>query len=120
MGFLKGLFGGGIDGITKIAEEWIDTDMESAEAKTLMVKALDPNGKMRRDISSRVSKMYMIYIYLTATLVLAQAFDLGDPVQVKMAIDNLTDLFVPITSMFTLIVGASFGVNGVNSVKEKG
>ena len=109
--------GGIVDGVTKVAEEWIDTDMESAEAKTLMVKALDPNGRMRRDISRKVSQMYMVYIYVTAVLVLSQSFGIGEPEQVAIAINSLTDLFVPITAMFSSIVLASFGVNGVNANK---
>ena len=38
---------------------------------------------------------------------------------VKLAIGSLTDLFIPITTMFTAIVGASFGVNGLNASKGK-
>ncbi len=111
------LFGGSVvTGVSEIAKEWITTDYESAEAKALMVKTLDPNGGMRRDISNKVSSMYVIYIMLTMVLVLAQSFSLGDPVQVALAITTLTELFVPITTMFTAIVGASFGVqyNNIN------
>jgi len=115
----KWLTGGVTNSITEIAKEWIDTDKESAEAKTLMVKALDPNGHMRRDISAKVSTMYQIYIYVTAVLVITQAMGWGDTEGLKLAITNLTSLFIPITTMFTAIVGASFGVNGLNVNKEK-
>ena len=74
---------------------------------------------MRRDISRKVSQMYMVYVYLTGVLVLCQSFGVGEPEQVKTAIKSLTDLFVPITTMFTAIVGASFGVNGMNAHKGK-
>jgi len=119
MGLLSFLTGGVVDGVTEIAKEWIDTDKESAEAKTLIVKALDPNGRMRRDISQKVTQMYMVYIYMTVVLVLAQSFQVGDADNVTKAIKSLTDLFVPITAMFSAIVGASFGVNGLNASKGK-
>jgi len=113
------LFGGGVvSAVEGIAKEFIETDMESAEAKALMVKTLDPNGLMRRDISSKVSNAYMIYLGVVMILVVCQSFDVGNPKQVAEAIDSLTELFVPITSMFTAIVGASFGVNGLNSYKQ--
>ncbi len=118
MGIFSFLTGGVVEGVTKIAEEWIDTDKESAEAKSIMVKTLDPNGVMRREISRKVSQMYMVYIYLTALLVLAQSFGIGETEGVATAIDSLTDLFIPITTMFTAIVGASFGVNGLNATKS--
>ncbi len=111
--------GGAVKAIENIATEFITTDMESAEAKALMVKTLDPNGLMRRDISSKVSTAYMVYLFITMMLVLCQSFDIGNAVQITLAIKSLTDLFVPITSMFTAIVAASFGVNGINSHKGK-
>ena len=119
MGFLN-LFGGGVvSAVESIATELIETDKESAEAKAIMVKTLDPNGLMRRDISVKVSNMYIVYVMLTMVLVLLQSFDIGDTEGVKTAISSLTDLFVPITTMFTAIVGASFGVNTMNSYKGK-
>ena len=119
MGFFD-MFGGSVvSGITDIAKEMIETDKESAEAKALMVKTLDPNGAMRRDISNKVSSMYVIYIILVMILTLLQSFDIGSTEGVKLAIVNLTDLFVPITTMFTAIVSASFGVNVSNNFKDK-
>jgi hypothetical protein len=116
-GLLKGT--GVVDSITKLGMELIETDKESAEAKAILYKSIDPNGKMRRDISSRVTSMYSVYIGLTMVLVLASAFDVGDPKQVQAAVTNLTDLFTPITAMFGAIVGASFGTNVSNNWKDK-
>ena len=119
MGFFS-LFGGDVvKSVEKIATEFIETDMETAEAKSLMVKTLDPNGLMRRDISMKVSNMYIIYVLITMVLVIMQSFDWGDTVGVTTAITSLTNLFIPITTMFTAIVGASFGVNGLNASKGK-
>jgi len=120
MNWLSNILGGGVvKSIENIATEFIETDMESAESKALMVKTLDPNGLMRRDISQKVSSAYMVYLFITMLLVLCQSFSIGNTEQIKEAIDSLTDLFIPITSMFTAIVGASFGVNGLNSHKGK-
>ena len=113
----------GFDTVAKsiegIAKEWIETDSEKAEAKALMVKTLDPNGLMRRDISSKVSTMYVGYVLIMVILTIFQAFGWGHISDMKMAIDNLTSLFVPITAMFTAIVGASFGTNAMNIHKGK-
>lgn len=117
MSWLSGVFGLGST-IEKIATEWIETDREKAEAQTVMLKALDPNGKMRRDISKIVSRLYAFYIVTTTLLIFMHSFDLaGDGAE--MAIKSMTDLFVPITTLFTIIVSASFGVNGINSMKGK-
>lgn len=114
------IFGGGIVGaIENVAMEMIETDKESAEAKAVLIKTLDPNGIMRRDISSTVRNLYSVYILLAMTLLLAQAFGVGEPAQVALAVNNITDLFVPITAMFSAIVGASFGVNGLNAHRDK-
>ena len=118
-------------GVTKsienVAIEWIETSQDKAEAKAVLVKALDPNGKMRRDISRTVCGLYTSYIVLTALLVLLQAFDLSTVVvvggesfrSVDLAVTSLTQLFAPITTLFGAIVTASFGVNGMNSAKDK-
>ena len=117
------MFGFGINEVAKsvesIAKEWIETDKDKAEAGALMVKTLDPNGLMRRDISQKVSIAYMTYLGIGAILIVLQAFNIGDAVQVKLAFDNLTEHFLPITGMFSAIVGASFGVNGLNTNKGK-
>ena len=120
MSFLASLFGGGIvKSIENIALEAIETNVEKAEASTIMLKALDPNGAMRRQISQTVSSLYVMYIMIMMVLLLLQAFQWGNTEGVEKAIANLADLFIPITTSFTAIVGASFGVNGMNSYKGK-
>jgi len=127
LGFLSNIFGGGIvKSVENVAKEWIDTPIEKAqgnkidaEAKALFIKTLDPNGLMRRDISRKVSIAYLVYLFTVMALVLCQSFEIGDVDNVKQAINSLTDLFVPITTMFTAIVGSSFGVNITNSLKGK-
>lgn len=115
-----------IKSVENIATEWIDTDKEKAEAKTIMVKALDPNGLMRRQISLTVSRLYSLYIIITLLLLIAQAFNLS-PILVKdgievaavdLALNNVKELFIPITTLFGAIVSASFGVNGLNTLKN--
>jgi len=120
MEFLTNLFtGGAVKSIENIAKEWIDTPEEKAKASTLMLKTLDPNGLMRRQISLTVSNMYVMYILIMMLLVILQSFGWGDTEGIKTAINSLKDLFIPITTSFTAIVGASFGVNGMNSYKGK-
>ena len=76
MGWLASLFGGGgaVKAIENIASEWITTDMESAEAKVLMVKTLDPNGLMRRRLSERVTDLYTLYILTALMLLIFESF----------------------------------------------
>ncbi len=117
-GFLTSLFSSGIVGsVERVALEAITTDKESAEAKTIMLKALDPNGKMRRDLSRFSCKAYGFYLVSTTILVFLHSFGVGDVAASKTAIDAMTELFLPITTAWGGIVGASFGVNGVNSYK---
>lgn len=111
--------GGATKAIADIATEWIDTDKESAEAKAIMVKTLDPNGKMRRDLSRFSSVMYGFYLLSTTVLLYMVAFEVGDSAGAERASVMMTDLFLPITTAWGSIVGASFGVNGLNSVKGK-
>ena len=121
MSFLGKLFGGSgvIKSIENIASEWIETDMEDAQAKVLMVKTLDPNGKMRRDLSKRVADLYTLYIVVSLALLAFEFFGLGDPVITAAATAKIITLFIPITSLFTIIVSASFGVNWMNSKNGK-
>lgn len=120
MAFLGKLFGSGIvDSVERIALEYIETDKETAEAKSMLVRVLDPNGKMRRQLSAFASKAYGCYLTVTMILILAHAFGLTDPAQSKEAIDAITDLFLPITASWASIVAASFGVNAANVVKGK-
>jgi len=113
------LFGGSVvDGVAEVAKEWIETDKESAEAKAIMVKTLDPSGKMRRQLSTDVTQMYKVYIYLALFLILFQSSGYGGE-YVASAINNIKDLFLPITTLFGSIVTASFGVNAMNVHKGK-
>ena len=111
--------GGAFKSIENIASEWIETDMESAEAKVLMVKTLDPNGKMRRDLSSRVTDLYTIYIAVTLILLILESCGFGNQTAIATATVKVTALFAPITTLFGVIVSASFGVNYVNTKSGK-
>jgi hypothetical protein len=118
LGFLgKLLSGGAVSAIENVALEAIETDKESAEAKALFVKTLDPNGKMRRELSLFASMAYGFYLVSTTVLIFMVAF--MESTQAGQAAGMMTDLFLPITSAWGAIIGASFGVNGVNSVKGK-
>lgn len=115
---LMSLFSGGMfSSIEKIALEYIETDKESAEAKALLVKTLDPNGKMRRGLSRFASMAYGFYLINTTVFLYMVAFNLGDVVGASKAAEMMTDLFLPITTSWAAIVSASFGVNGLNSSK---
>jgi len=120
MGFFSKLLSGGVVGsVERIASEFIETDMESAEAKALFVKTLDPNGKMRRDLSRFACWAYGFYLVSTTVLIFMHSFGIGDPTNSKTAMDAMTELFLPITGSWAGIVSASFGVNGVNSFKGR-
>ena len=120
MTFLSSLFSSGIVGsVERLASEAIETDKESAEAKALFVKVLDPSGKMRRDLSKFACTAYGFYLVATTILIFMHSFDVGNPLQSREAIDAMTDLFLPITTAWGSIVTASFGVNGVNSYKGR-
>jgi hypothetical protein len=120
MGFLASLFSGGIVGsVEKIASEFIETDLESAEAKALMIKTLDPNGKMRRDLSRFACRAYGFYLVSMVVLSMMVAFGYGDAEGATLATNMMKDLFLPITTAWAGIVGASFGVNGMNAHKGK-
>ena len=128
---IASFFSGGIvKSIESVALEFIETDKESAEAKAVMIKALDPNGKMRRDQSNNVGKMYKFYLISTAAMILAELFYcmiMGDKLietdHVLAALSNatskMTELFVPITTLYGAIVTASFGVNYANVKQNK-
>lgn len=119
LGFLGKIFGSGVVGsIERIASEAIETDMESAEAKSLFIKTLDPNGAMRRDLSRFACTAYGFYLTATTVLIMLHSFSVGDPVQSREAIEAMTDLFMPITTAWGTIVTASFGVNATNTMKR--
>lgn len=121
------LTGGLVKAVESVAKEWIDTPKETAEANALMIKTLDPNGLMRRQISLTVSILYSMYVIIALVLLLLQAFDITpiimrDGVEyraVDNAIESIKELFTPITTLFGVIVSASFGVNSLNTVKNK-
>ena len=120
---ILGFFSGGtMKSIENIASEWIETGAEEAEAKTIMIKALDPNGLMRRQLSRRVSMLYTVYIFTMLFMIslefVAAAFELQvDGDAIALATSKSVELFVPITTLFGTIVTASFGVNAYNVKK---
>ena len=113
------LGGGVVESVESVAKEWIETSQEKAEAAALFVKTLDPNGKMRRDLSRFTSQAYAFYLGSMVLLAILYFFGLGDPVKSKEAMEFMSELFLPITTAWGSIVTASFGVNGVNSFKGK-
>ena len=120
LGLLTSLLSGGLVGsMEKVASEFIQTDMESAEAKALMIKTLDPNGKMRRDLSRFACKAYGFYLVAMVVLSFMVAFGWGDVDGASEAAEMMLDLFLPITGAWTGIVAASFGVNATNSIQAK-
>lgn len=120
MSWFTNILGGGlVKSLENLASEWIETDMETAEAKALMIKTLDPNGKMRRDLSRFSCWAYGFYLVTMVLLSFMVAFGLGDPDGAEMAAGMMVDLFLPITGAWTAIVGASFGVNATNSIKGR-
>jgi len=119
MGWISKLFGSGVVGsIERIASEAIQTDKETAEAKALFVKTLDPNGMMRRELSKFACVAYGFYLVATTALVMMHSFGIGEPTNSKEAIDAMTDLFMPITTAWGAIVSASFGTNISNNWKD--
>jgi len=120
MSWLTSLFGSGVIGsVERLASEFIETDMESSEAKALMVKTLDPNGLMRRKLSQFACTAYGFYLFSTTILIFMHSFGVGDSVESQAAMDAMTELFLPITTSWAAIVGASFGVNATNTMKGK-
>ena len=131
MSWLKSIFSGDpFKSIENIASEWIQTDLESAEADALKIKALDPNGKMRRDQSKNVGSMYRFYLISTAVMILLELIycvNMGELltkdnyvlVALSNATSKMTELFIPITTLYGAIVTASFGVNYANTKQNK-
>ncbi len=115
IGLIKGLFSSGVVGsVERIASEIIETDKESAEAKALWIKTLDPNGLMRRELSRFACRAYGFYLTVMVLLIIMHFFGHGDSVASEKAMQAMTDLFLPITTAWGGIVGASFGINGMN------
>lgn len=127
MSFLAGLkavfTGGFFSTVENIATEMIETEKESAEAKTLMLKVLDPNGIMRRELSRKVSFYYGVYLFVMLSLLVCEFFGFVPSGQSAENVASVTaklgELFAPITTAFGMIIGASFGVNYYNVKKGK-
>lgn len=120
LNLLTGLFSSPVvKAIENLGSEWIETNQEKAEAQALMVKTLDPNGMMRRQLSRFASIAYGYYLVVLSVLTLMVAFGIGDSEGAEIAAGMFQTLFTPITTAWGAIVGASFGVNGVNSFKGR-
>lgn len=116
------LSGGTLKSIENIASEWIETGTEEAEAKTIMIKALDPNGLMRRQLSRRISMLYTVYIFTMLLMISLEFICAFSGLNVNndaiaLATSKAVELFIPITTLFGTIVTASFGVNAYNVKK---
>lgn len=105
--------------VESIAKESIDTIKETVEGTALLVKTLDPNGLMRRDISGKIIGLYIYYVISMSIMYFLMAMGWGDTAGLEKASDSFKELFFPITTMTGAIVTASFGVNGINSYKGK-
>lgn len=120
---ISGIFGGSSSTLENIATEWIETNKENAEAKAIILKAIDPNGKMRRDLSRRVTALYTLYILVMLLLLCFEFFGYIPSGATKETIavttEKFTDLFAPISTLFGLLVTASFGVNYANVKQNK-
>lgn len=108
-----------VSSLESVAKEWIQTDKETAEAKAVMVKALDPNGKMRRDLSRFASNAYGFYLASMVIMGFMAVFGVGNAEAAKEMMRILAELFLPITTSWGAIVAASFGVNGLNVHKGR-
>jgi len=115
-------FSKAITSVEKVASEWIETNQEKAEAQAVLLKAMDPNGLMRIEITRRVLGLYALYMIIMILLLGCEFFNFvpsGTSVeQMASATTKLKELFLPITGMATMIVSASFGVNWQNSKNE--
>lgn len=120
------IFTGGLGkSITSIANELIDTPLEKAQAQALKVKAMDPNGKMRVALSVFACRAYGFYLVTTVVLIFMSVWGVGGETcaaevctpNADIAAGRMTELFVPITTSWGVIVSASFGVNGMNAYK---
>ena len=118
LGFIKSVFSSGVMGsVERIASEAIETQKETAEAKSLFIKTLDPNGIMRRELSRFACVMYGLFLTTALILIVLSSFGVGDVVGSKEALGAITELFMPITTAWGAIVSASFGVNYTNAKK---
>lgn len=130
---LLSFMSGGAKSIEAIASEWIQTDLEQAQAgavgthaKTALLTAIDPNGRMRRDLTRFTCRAFGGYLIVMSILAIMAAFNVSGfvtPVTnvahapAKDAMVIMSGLFLPITGAFTAILTASFGVNANNVSK---
>ena len=110
--------GGIVQSIERVALEAIETDKESEEAKAIRIKALDPNGAMRRETMRFITRAYGAYLFLAGFLILAGSFEILDVEQTRQAFELITTTFLPVTGLFGTLATASFGVNHSNNWKE--
>jgi hypothetical protein len=128
------IFTGGLGtAITGVANELIDTPLEKAQAQAIKVKAMDPNGNMRRGLSVFACRAYGFYLVTTVILIFMSVWNIGGDTctgitetgvdacraNADIAAERMTALFLPITGSWAAIVSASFGVNATNSIKER-
>ena len=92
--------------------------MEKSEAKAVGIRAIDPNGQMRRELARFASIAFGFYLLNAVILMYMVAFDLGDTEGAKVALKSLGEMFLPILGSWTAIVSASFGVNVSNNIKD--
>ena len=104
--------------VSNVASELIETDKEKAEANVIGIKAIDPNGQMRRELARFASIAFAFYLVNCVFLGYMVAFDLGTPEGAKEALAFMGELFMPILGSWTAIVSASFGVNVTNNWKD--
>lgn len=111
--------------VSNVANELIDTDQEKAEAsktlaeaKSMGLKTIDPNGQMRRELARFASIAFGFYLVNCVILSYMVAFGIGDTIGAETALTSLTDLFMPVLGSWTAIVSASFGVNVSNNWKD--
>ena len=105
MGFLTSLFSGGLVGsIERVASEWIETDMESAQAQTLMLKTLDPNGKMRRDLSRFACVAYGFYLLAMVSLSFMVAFRLSNLFRRLLGESSMQPTFSPYFETLKIVI----------------
>lgn len=115
---VSSIFGGGgvVKALENVALEAITTDQESAEAKALMVKTLDPNGMMRRETMRFVCRVYGFYLVVSVVLIFMGFFVNSEAATASL--DAITKTFLPITGLFGSLATASFGVNVSNNWKD--
>ncbi|NPA69343.1 MAG: hypothetical protein GXO26_00905 [Crenarchaeota archaeon] len=118
-GFVGSLFSGGKDStLSTIATEMIDTVKEEAEAKSMVLKAIDPNGQMRLEISRKVTNMYIFFVFIMLVIITSSALHIGDTIITEEFVHAINTLFETISYAFIAIITASFSVHWSNNLKE--